>query len=187
MEEPSDYSPPPDVQRFNCRGCEKEIDVPIESLGTLVRCPHCGTQFFAAEDIANQDVVDDTSEPDSEIQRHDDELNSNRIHQFSSLRRGAIRARSWCLIAVVVCIVGAIQLVIWIVQDIWRQHRWGWWATLYLLLIAAALKIAITFSRKAREFKREIDKPMLEEPAQPPNFSTLSDGSQHWKNLENMK
>ena len=40
--------------------------------------------------------------------------------------------------------------------------------------------------RRATAFHRELQKPMLEEPTTPPDFSTLSDGSQQVQALEQM-
>ena len=38
--------------------------------------------------------------------------------------------------------------------------------------------------RQAVELTRELRMPVLPQPARPPDFSTLSDGSQHARNLE---
>jgi hypothetical protein len=41
--------------------------------------------------------------------------------------------------------------------------------------------------RQVAALNRELRQPALTEPAAPPDFSTLSDGSQRWKNLEDMQ
>ena len=41
--------------------------------------------------------------------------------------------------------------------------------------------------RKMRELQKEIEKSALEEPTTAPDFSQLSDGSQHAKNLEDVR
>jgi hypothetical protein len=178
----------PSDQRFVCPGCGEEIDVPAESWGQLVACPYCNAQFFASHDVANQEVVDDTPLPDTQTEdARQDELNATKIRQLTALRRGAIRARSWCLITIVVCVVGSIQLLIKTGEFVWHEHRWGIRPSLFVIAVAFLLGVARFFLGRAREFKREIDKPALEDPTQPPDFSTLSDGSQHWKNLEELR
>jgi hypothetical protein len=115
------------------------------------------------------------------------ELDGLRIRQLTALRRGAIRARSWCLITAVVCIVGTVQLLINTVQIMSRNHSWTWRATAYLLVAIGGCIAAIISLRRAQILKREIDKPLLDDPSTPPDFSTLSDGTQRWKSLENIE
>ena len=41
--------------------------------------------------------------------------------------------------------------------------------------------------RQVAALNRELRRPAVTEPEAPPDFSTLSDGSQRWKNLEDMQ
>src|SRR5437763_15876747 len=112
-------------------------------------------------------IVDDTPVelPVAPEPPPDAELDGQKIRQFTALRRGAIRARSWCLIAATVCGVAAVQLIIKSVQNVRHTHTWGLRPTGFVLFAVAALMVAGYFLRRAKELKREIDKPMLEEPA----------------------
>jgi ABC-type nickel/cobalt efflux system permease component RcnA len=115
------------------------------------------------------------------------ELDGQRIRQLAALRRGAIRARSWCLITAGVCLVGAIQLVIFSVQLI-RAPGSAWLRIpCYLMVAAAGLWLTVYFLRRARVLKREIGRSALGQPETSPDFSQLSDGSQRWKNLEDIR
>lgn len=162
--------------------------MPADAVGQLVRCANCGAQFFASAEAVDLHVVDDTAEAQAAAaEDREQEIDGNKIRQLSAMRRGAIRARSWCLIVVVVCLVGAVELVIKTIENVWHARRWGLRPTGFILFAIAGVIIAVYFFRRARELKREIDKPALQDPSKPPDFSTLSDGSQRWKHLEDMR
>jgi hypothetical protein len=114
-------------------------------------------------------------------------LDSLRVRQLAAARRGAYRARSYCVIALGACAVAAAQLVFMTVRHVsyagWQLRPVG-----YVCGILAAAMAAAFFYRRAAEFTRELSRrpEALAEPLTPPDFSTLSDGSHHWKNLEEM-
>ena len=58
----------------------------------------------------------------------------------------------------------------------------------YLCGILAAAMAGSYFYRRAAELTRELKRrpAALDEPQTPPDFSTLSDGSHYWKNLQEM-
>jgi H+/Cl- antiporter ClcA len=118
----------------------------------------------------------------------DDHLNPNRIRQMATLRRAAIRTRSWCVIALIGCIVGAAEFIFDAI------HRWPTPANFHGILVAvhyllsaiALLLLAIHFFRLTLRFHREAQQSALAPPTSPPDFSQLQDGSQIVKNLEEM-
>jgi hypothetical protein len=118
----------------------------------------------------------------------DDHLNSNRIRQMATLRRGAIRSRSYCVIAVGGCVVGAAEFIF----DAFRRWpvpanlRGVLVAILYLLCSLALLVLGGYFLRLSIRFHREAGQSALPPPAAPPDFSQLQDGSQIARNLEDM-
>jgi hypothetical protein len=80
--------------------------------------------------------------------------------------------------------VAAVQLAIKAFTGIWATYR----------AIAGALAVfaffaGIHFVRRIVALQREIrtPPPMPPEPPGGPDFSTLSDGSQQWKNLEDIR
>ena len=132
-------------------------------------------------------IVDDTrQEQTPQTPQRDEELDGLKIRQLIALRRGAIRARSWCLIAAAVCVVAAIQLIVKTVQNVRHTQSWGLRATGFTLFAVGGLMVAGIFLRRAAELKREIDQPTQPAPSKPPEFEALSDGSQRWKNLEDL-
>jgi hypothetical protein len=113
-------------------------------------------------------------------------LDSNRIRQMGALRRGAIRSRSYCVIALGGCVVGAAEF---------EFYAWRRWprpvnargvlvAMVYVVCGAGLLLLGRYFFRLAMRFHREARQSNLPPPQTPPDFSQLSDGSQIVKNLE---
>ena len=152
-------------------------------------CPHCGTRFeptsAAADDtfvycpacgVAFPTGVEET-----------EELESLRIRQVSTLRRGAIRQRSYLIIAVAGSIVAAVKLVLMTIEYV-RKTGWGLTPVGYVVFVGVFLMLAVYFARRAMEYHRELQVPAPLPPVEgEPDFSTLSDGSQHWKNLEDIR
>jgi hypothetical protein len=120
----------------------------------------------------------------------DDHLNSNRIRQMASLRRAAIRTRSYCVIGLGVCVVAIAQFVFETIRE-WPEHvswRGVWPAVLYLLCIAGLARFGIpTLVRLLIKCHREAKQSILPAPDRPPDFSSLQDGSQFAKNLDEIR
>ena len=118
----------------------------------------------------------------------DDELDAARIRQLAALRRGAYRARSYAIIGTVAAAVVAVQLV-WMTVTYVHARGWGAYPIGYLQAACLLALLAIYFARRALMVHREIRTPprLPPEPPGGPDFSTLSDGSQQWKNLEDIR
>jgi hypothetical protein len=174
----------PEHHRFTCPGCSEEVDVPAETAGQLVRCPYCNTDFFASVEHVNAAVVDDTTETffDPDL-----EFNKLRIQQYTALRRGAIRARSWWLVTQIACMFIVLDTAGQIFVYLASWHRWGIRPTIGLLVLLAAVRLGVHARRRARDFLREIDTSALTDPTEPPDFSTLGDGSEMLRNFEKIR
>lgn len=150
-----------------------------------MECPHCGQAVnLATDDEPQAFSVSGTESSAPGVTADDDELSGVKIRQIADLRRGAIRTRSWLTISVIVCAVGAIQLIFLAIT--------GYRAGLRLApsgdVAAAVVALLLTFyfGKRAIAAHREIQCSHLEEPQTPPDFSTLSNGSQYSANLEKM-
>lgn len=181
-----DETDPPTAAHIDCPFCAKPVTL-IDPSQTVLNCPECGQQFYAPtipeeESTADADLAQ--SDADAEVARREAELSELRISQVANLRRGAIRSRSWFIVGAVACVVAAIQFVYLAFEKYRMGQRRG---PIRDLLGAAALLILVPyFTGRVSKLGREIAESRLKDPTTPPDFSTLSDGSQRWTNLEQL-
>ena len=177
---------PAAADRLTCPGCQEQVDIPPESAHQLVRCPYCNTDFFASHEQAHLLVVDDTPPNSAEIDR-ESAFDKLRIENYTALRMGAIRARSWWTIAQWMSILIVLDMLGKTIIEVSTLRQWGIFPTLRTAVVITGCFFARHAHRRAAEFKREIDRSALAEPTVPPDFSTLSNGSDRWKNLEDVR
>jgi len=176
MEESSNQ--PDERPAIICGQCGQAIE---PNDGEQAHCPHCGAELPSPQWVEpDAPPAEEQATTDAE-----DELSGLRIRQISALRRAADRARSYCLIGLIVLVVGAGELVMMTVRDVsgfgWHPLQLG-----YAAGAVAGLIFAWRLGKRAIELTRELKKPLLSDPLQPPDFSTLNDGSQHVRHLEEM-
>ena len=114
-----------------------------------------------------------------------DDLDANQIKKIAHRRRAAYRSRGYLLI-------GSIFSASLGVQLIWNsvgRFRSGSNVIAAAYLMAAAILFALAWRAlgQAQQLKREVNASALSDPKTPPDLSQLGDGSQSWKNLEDMK
>lgn len=181
---------------WECPTCFMPVDLTSATTNEegLVHCPVCG-DFFALDSpdtAAPHPAADalDYALPGTPADRRGDfaqELDGLRIRQVSTLRRGTSRARSYLVIAVIVSAVASVQLVLMTIDYV-AAGGWGLTPVGYLLFVGVLLMLAGYFGRRALELHRELQTPPPLPPVEgEPDFTTLSDGSQHWKNLEDIR
>jgi hypothetical protein len=179
----ADVDPRPPGAAFDayfCPDCEFGLaDANGES--HLLHCARCGKYF----EIPVEGRVDAFQEADHEP-IHDDELSAVRIRQLAAARRAAYRSRSYCVIAAIVCVVAAVQLA-WTGIALLRAAGFGVRAATYFPVAAVAVWGAGFFFKKAVLLDREAKQSALPPPTAEPDFTPLSDGSQQWKNLEDVR
>jgi hypothetical protein len=110
------------------------------------------------------------------------ELDGVRIRQLAAGRRAAIRLRTYLLVGMIGCLVSAAQSIILAILAV----RIGDWlkTALWIALAIPLLCAACWLLRKLRHLAQQLHPPTSTTPLPPPDFGPLSDGSQHWKNLE---
>lgn len=170
----------PEAPHYNCPACGAVIAAATGQ--RLLVCPECGEQSFIPDEPPTGTSPDEHLKPAESSTSPEAELNGLRIRQVANLRRGAYRSRSWSVIAAVCCLVGAAQLVQMAVHV--ARHGRVMLPIGFCLAAAAALLGSGYFIRSAVLLTREIRSSSLSEPSTPPDFSSLSDGSQHWRNLD---
>ncbi|HEY8748565.1 MAG TPA: hypothetical protein VIM11_11365 [Tepidisphaeraceae bacterium] len=175
----NEHDEPGGLRCPNCAGA-----VGSASPEGLAECPHCREQFLVMNAEPEPDVGSPSRASETDRAEHDVELSGLHIQNISNLRRGAYRSRSYLIIAAGVCIVAAAKLI--------QIAVLAWRAQLRLASIgdAIAAVVAIMFfastARKIAALTREIRQSRLEDPAAPPDFSMLGDGSQRLRDLEAM-
>ena len=177
-----DAAPP-----WQCPNCGAGVDFAAaagDDSAESVQCPACGASLALPGSSLDYAAADAPAGRRGDLA---EELDGLRIRQVATLRRGAARARSYLVIGAAVSVVAAVKLVSMGVDYV-RANGWGPTPVGYLMFAAAALLLAGYFARRALEAHRELNTPppLPPEPAQP-DFSTLSDGSQHWKNLDEIR
>jgi len=160
-------------------------------------CPYCGAVFTATTDIVaclcpscgRQVVVGpaDASEPQdtppvTQI-ASDDELDGLRVRQIAVMKRSAWRSRSYMLIVLVGLLTIAGQMI-WMAIQQFRRGDAALISYLYLAVAGGCLALTRPIWLRAQRLKAEAQRSDLPAPTGPPDFSSLSDGSQRWKNLE---
>lgn len=167
------------MNAHDCPECGAAL-VDVEGEPNLLRCERCDKYF----DVPEEHRADDHES--HEATDRQDELDGLRIRQLAAMRRAAYRSRSYCVIAAMVCVVAVVQLA-WNGIALIRATGWGMRPVSYFLFTILAAWGAAFFTRKAMELNREAKKSTLPDPTTSPDLSTLSDGSDRWKNLEDVR
>jgi hypothetical protein len=155
-----------------CPHCGQPADVSACLADQPALCPHCAGEFS----LPLQTPPDDRA----------DELDGHKIRQLATLRRAAYRSRSYAIIAAGACAVAAAQLLLLLVRHL-RAAGWSLLATLYLILLPLSLWATWHFLGVALARHREARQTPASTPSVPPDFSTLRDGSQQLRNLEELR
>lgn len=181
-----------DSVAFECPHFGARVEAASAADDHVVYCRGCGAAFAGGGGGSAADAADalDYADPATPADRRGDfteELDGLRIRQISTLRRGTSRARSYLVIGVIVTVVGAMKLLLATIEYV-REGGWGLTPVGYLLFVGVLLMLAGYFARRGLELHRQLQVPAPLPPVEgEPDFSTLSDGSQHWKNLEDIR
>lgn len=168
-------------QAYVCRGCGQQVAAPADPSRNILLCPSCGREFFIGEDDAGNES-DSASPSQNESEAEFDAL---RIRQMVMLRRGINRSRAYAVIAAVVCAAGAVQSG-WLVWLHLRAGNWELRLALFILLMVIAIVASLWFAQRAKALHRQMRASHLPEPTTPPDFSSLGDGSQRARNLNDI-
>jgi hypothetical protein len=168
----------------------------------VFHCPHCGAIIPRSDEpllqcpacrellVTEGDPLEYESHPDAlQVPPTDeDELSHLRILQISTLRRTAARSRSYFIIGAGFCLIAAIELGLRVASALHGRDPLMQRNSIALQSLAALAAILGLwhFTRRIIALTRELSQTMLDEPSGPPDFSTLSDGSQPIRDLEEM-
>jgi hypothetical protein len=167
----------PGIAEYICPHCGQPVGAPAGTAAEFT-CPHCGGTF-ATPAFA---IGSDPHEPS-----RDDELDALRIRQLSALRRATYRSRSYAVIAMIVCVVAAVQAAVLLARHVMQGAFAGATVALACIVVAAAYG-SWFFAHRAARLHAEATAPRLTDPPpREPDFSQLSNGSQRWKSLEQIR
>ena len=110
-------------------------------------------------------------------------LDSVRIRQAVVLRRSLYRSRAYAVVAAVACAAAAAQCA-WLAFRHVRALGWGGRPVILFAIMLGAIAGAVFFARRASTLRREAAVTIQPEPGAMPDFSTLSDGSQRARSLD---
>jgi predicted nucleic acid-binding Zn-ribbon protein len=180
-------SAPQDPQIAHCPRCGNEFQIAPTS--PILQCPACGEQFFPPEPA--DEPIENTKSPELKAPS-EEELSGMRIRQISVMRRAAYRTRSYYIIGLGACAVITIELCLMIVRSIRETHLHFRTSSLfaftaYCLFLVGAIAGGFFFARRLIELQQEIRQSLQKEPAAQPDFSSLQDGTQHIRELEQMQ
>lgn len=168
-----------------CPHCGAAVQRPEDFMQNAVTCPACGEEFVIAHELHDGEPDEEAAraEAQAEFDRQRD-LNDTRIRALSAERRATYRTRTFLFIAVVVLLAAIYEIVRRIFGRDYGYNAFGK-AALAVLLIGCAIGVRFFF-RKLVRTQRELNQPMQPEPTEPPDFTALEDGSQTWRQLEEM-
>ena len=172
-------SEPADELTYPCPACGAPT-TPTPDRPNLLVCAACQNESFVPEP---EPPPQDEPEPDD---LRADEMDPTRVRRLATERRSMNRTASYFIVATGVCVVAIGQLVWMTVQHL-RAVGWTPRPIGYLLFIVLALWAGWYVGNRAAALRREAKMSALPEPTTPPDFSTLDDGSKHWKNLEDVR
>jgi hypothetical protein len=179
-----EQEPAPEPTIYHCPHCGGLVSVDGATNASTLQCPHCGDTFsIAGPDATESEIPDNPTRAEADA-RGEGDLSELHIRQVSTMRKAAYRHRSWLIIGAILCAVGFAQLVYLAIH--------GWHFGLHKGPVAEAILAIVPLAIlwrlliRIRDLGREIRQSRIPDPATPPDFSTLSDGSQRWTNLEQM-
>ena len=154
---------------LQCPKCEAVYAKPI-AFGAMIQCESCGHEFYP--------VITSAAEEAEAVRREEarqNELNMNHIDQVTGIRRATLRIRTYLISGAGAFFLFAIKLVTLAVQPASGSPRKR---LSYALFAVASVLVAWRMLVRVKLVNEELKKPLMEEPTTPPDFSTLSDGSQ---------
>jgi hypothetical protein len=175
-------------ETVTCPRCNETVEIDRDA-GPAFCCPYCNDEFVVADD----DAADEDETARRELERRDEEeLDGLRIRKLATERRAAFRQRSYLIVVFGGCSVTSIQLL-WMTYRHMRILHLGWGVEplSYVLIAMACAGAAVWLGRIIRKMTRDLRAHTLAVAAAnnafEPDFSTLADGSDRWRNLHDVK
>jgi hypothetical protein len=174
------------TESFECPACGQAVEAIRGPVAQLLHCPACGEHFVIAAIDGSTDVPEEGAIGEQEKEARElAELDSLRMRHLVVTRRTAMRSRTYNILGAATCLMAAAKLVVMTVKEV-RIEGWHLRAVSFVLFAIVALWPIPYLLRRAAHWARESRGVKIPDPETPPDFSGLSDGSQHAKNLEDL-
>jgi len=184
----ADDQPQTTESAFHCPSCNHAISGHTVTANGLVTCPDCGAEFFASAEASEEDRAE-AERLELERQVREERLVDLRHNAVLLERRSLFRMRTYIFLALGMCVAIALQLVLFVVNRL-NAGGFSLRVAAYITAIVAMTALSLLCIRKIRELNAELARPVQRDPVRPPDFSTLSDGSQYLdvaaRNLERL-
>jgi DNA-directed RNA polymerase subunit RPC12/RpoP len=188
FETPPAGLPPPAPTVYQCPECGEDVAATPGAVARLIDCPACEERFLIPAENGSTVIPEDPEPTDEEREaKAESELDGLRMRHVVVVRRAAMRSRTYAIIGAAGCLLGVAKLAIMTWKETRGGTAWGLWPVTYVGVAIAALFGAAYFLRRAAHWQRESLAGKIPDPETPPDFSTLSDGSQHARNLEDLR
>jgi hypothetical protein len=98
-----------------------------------------------------------------------------------------VRMASWYLIGLLISIWAVVAFTVKAILIASEDHYWGVWPTVCMVFVSGAVWVARRCRRALKNARIEIAQHAMPEPETPPDFSTLNNGRDRWKELEHIR
>jgi len=191
---------PKRAEILQCPHCNNDVGVTLDLAACQMPCPHCGQAMvipavdgsielpesdpFALEYEAAGDAQDEEERFRREAEGR---LNSLRIQAITAEHRALNRSRSFATAGGVAMLIVIAHCLIEIGSNV-AAGGWGLSSTALAGVTLAAAIVAVWLFRRARRLAALARRRrLLDDPDTPPDFTPLQDGSQRWRNLEQVE
>jgi hypothetical protein len=172
-----------------CPHCGQGIEARLAEVAQEIPCPACAGVFVLPAIDGSTDVPPQ-EHPDDERERiaaeRERELDGLRLRNLTLGKLAAIRGRTYALVGAFACAVTAVKCILKLLPIL---HEQGVTPPVvgFALIALAAVVAVVPLLFNAAELNRDCRTIVIPEPQTPPDFSTLSDGSQIAEQLKDIK
>jgi hypothetical protein len=176
---------------FTCPHCGADFAASLGAIARMASCSHCGQDVIlpplealsstvigpACGDSGSFAVVDDRIDKD--------QLDLQRIRRIATHHRSLVKNWRHAVIGMVFCAVAATTFM-WLAYMEVATGRIRV-SMRFIALIVLFIYWTAYFAIRLQHLRKHAIESGLTEPTAPPDFSALNDGSQRWRDLEDVQ
>lgn len=198
---------------FECPRCATPVEAIVGPEAQVITCPNC-QEHVVIPSADGSTELEEEKVAEQYRQEKESELDSLRMRQIIAMRRAAVRSRTYWLLGLLLCATGIIEMARLIIVHVFMNHE-GWHrkTTGYAVAIGALVLGASHCIGRAKHWQKESRAELPTgkcancgydlysrddrcprcstltppRPVSAPDFSTLSDGSQVARDLDDIR